>query len=562
MSTADRGPVSVLRALVTEIQEKNITFLAASLAYYAFASLIPLLLLAISIATLVGGQSLADRITEAAGSSLPDSVAQIITQTLSSSGAAGVSIGVGLAFLLWSAIKIFRGMDIAFSEVYGEPGPEGIVDQVTDALITLLGIVLAIVVTIVIGAVVSFVQQSSGVLAQFGLDFLRNAIGYVAGLLSIVGLMLAFYPLYYVLPADNVSFREAIPGAIFAAIGWTVLQTGFRIYASLSGGSAYGIIGAALLILTFLYFGGMIVLIGVALNAVLAGRVGSAENAESGTGIDSRPGSGSESTADSGSGSKSDLQGRIKERTQTLIDESEGSNSNAGDGSSSDNRSASSGDENGRLVTDGGIEREVEDDREDRSDRRDRGDDGRDPLADRGDGDRNVESDQSSETDTIGPDDTGRADSADTAEPARSVRDESATATDLGGREYSLSEEYTLQREIERLRAELDAFEMEVEERVVERDDLESDLKSYVRSRVRSGRARGWGPYLVLLYGTVMTIAIALGDALTGGWALAAILVIFLSTLGLYLLMVLVGLGLSALSVPGKLRNIVGSLRS
>jgi hypothetical protein len=38
--------------------------------------------------------------------------------------------------------------------------------------------------------------------------------------------------------------------------------------------------------------------------------------------------------------------------------------------------------------------------------------------------------------------------------------------------------------------------------------------------------------------------------------------VIFLSTLGLYLLMVLVGLGLSALSVPGKLRNIVGSLRS
>jgi hypothetical protein len=103
---------------------------------------------------------------------------------------------------------------------------------------------------------------------------------------------------------------------------------------------------------------------------------------------------------------------------------------------------------------------------------------------------------------------------------------------------------------------------MEVEERVVERDDLESDMKSYVRSRVRSGRARGWGPYLVLLYGTVMTIAIALGDALTGGWALAAILVIFLSTLGLYLLMVLVGLGLSALSVPGKLRNIVGSLRS
>ena len=358
MSTADRGPTGVLRALVTEIQEKNITFLAASLAYYAFASLIPLLLLAISIATLVGGQQLADRIIEAAGGALPRSVADIITQTLSSSGAAGASIGIGLVFLLWSAIKIFRGMDIAFSEVYGASGPDGIVDQVTDALITLLGIVLAIVVTIVIGAVVSFVQQTSGVLAQFGLGFLRDGIGYAAGLVSIVGLAIAFYPLYYFLPADDVGFKEAIPGALFAAIGWTLLQTFFRLYAGQSGSSAYGIIGAALLILTFLYFGGMIILIGAALNAVLAGRVESARSgAASEDGSETDPGSGDSSRGDSGS----DLQQRIKERTQTIIDDSEDGSSISGsesDGSGETDR------ENQRPITDGGVEREVEDERE------------------------------------------------------------------------------------------------------------------------------------------------------------------------------------------------------
>ena len=539
MSTADRGPTGVLRALVTEIQEKNITFLAASLAYYAFASLIPLLLLAISIATLVGGQQLADRIIEAAGGALPRSVADIITQTLSSSGAAGASIGIGLVFLLWSAIKIFRGMDIAFSEVYGASGPDGIVDQVTDALITLLGIVLAIIVTIVIGAVVSFVQQTSGVLAQFGLGFLQDGIGYAAGLVSIVGLAIAFYPLYYFLPADDVGFKEAIPGALFAAIGWTLLQTFFRLYAGQSGSSAYGIIGAALLILTFLYFGGMIILIGAALNAVLAGRVESARSgATSENGSETDPGSRDSSRGDSGS----DLQQRITERTQTIIDDSEdgsGTSGSESDGSGETDR------ENQRPVTDGGVEREVEDEREaereqgiGRADEVDEDERKREPISDEEPG----ESDDITDPKQPGP--------------------EAATATTLGGSEYTLSEEYSLQREIERLRAEVDAFEMEVEDRVVDRDELEDDLQSYVRSRVRSGKARGWGPYLVLLYGTVMTVAIALGDALAGGWALAAILVIFLSTLGLYVLMVLVGLGLSALAVPGEVCRTVESIRS
>ena len=539
MSTADRGPTGVLRALVTEIQEKNITFLAASLAYYAFASLIPLLLLAISIATLVGGQQLADRIIEAAGGALPQSVADIITQTLSSSGAAGASIGIGLVFLLWSAIKIFRGMDIAFSEVYGASGPDGIVDQVTDALITLLGIVLAIVVTIVIGAVVSFVQQTSGVLAQFGLGFLQDGIGYAAGLVSIVGLAIAFYPLYYFLPADDVGFKEAIPGALFAAIGWTLLQTFFRLYAGQSGSSAYGIIGAALLILTFLYFGGMIILIGAALNAVLAGRV---ESARSGTasedGSETDPGSGDSSRGDSGS----DLQQRIKERTQTIIDDSEDGSSISGsesDGSGETDR------ENQRPITDGGVEREVDDEREDEREQ--------------GIGRANEVDEDERRREPISDEEPGESD--DITDP-KQPGPEAATATTLGGSEYTLSEEYSLQREIERLRAEVDAFEMEVEDRVVDRDELEDDLQSYVRSRVRSGKARGWGPYLVLLYGTIMTVAIALGDALIGGWALAAIIVIFLSTLGLYVLMVLVGLGLSALAVPGKVRRTVESIRS
>jgi len=113
------------------------------------------------------------------------------------------------------------------------------------------------------------------------------------------------------------------------------------------------------------------------------------------------------------------------------------------------------------------------------------------------------------------------------------------------------SEAYeSLREELEALRADVAAFEEEIEDRTVHREEIEDDLRAYVRGRLRRGHARGWGPYLVLLYGTAMTIGAFV--ELSGGWAILAMIVIWLSTLGLYTLMVLVGVGIGALSAPGR----------
>lgn len=116
-----------------------------------------------------------------------------------------------------------------------------------------------------------------------------------------------------------------------------------------------------------------------------------------------------------------------------------------------------------------------------------------------------------------------------------------------------------LREEIERLRDRVDDFESDVEERTVRKESLESELKRYVRRRVRRGHARDWGPYLVLLYGTAMSIGAF--SFLNGGWAILAMLVVWTSTLGLYVLMVLIGFGISLLGLPGRLRDAVGDRR-
>ena len=112
-----------------------------------------------------------------------------------------------------------------------------------------------------------------------------------------------------------------------------------------------------------------------------------------------------------------------------------------------------------------------------------------------------------------------------------------------------------LAAELERLRDALD----DVEDRTVEKPELEAELKRYVRRRRRRGRARGWGPYLVLGYGT----ALALGAFYyLDGWpAVAAMFVSFTSTLGLYALFLLVGVGLDALGLGGRALSFVRDRR-
>jgi membrane protein len=106
---------------------------------------------------------------------------------------------------------------------------------------------------------------------------------------------------------------------------------------------------------------------------------------------------------------------------------------------------------------------------------------------------------------------------------------------------------------VEELQERIDDLEAELDRRTVSRETLEAELRRYVRVRLRRGHARGWGPYLVLLYGTAMTIGAFY--FLDGLWAILAMLVLWLSTLGLYTLFVLVGVGFSMLGLVGALRD-------
>lgn len=84
-------------------------------------------------------------------------------------------------------------------------------------------------------------------------------------------LTVVFLPLFYFFPGVPMTVREAVPGSIFAAFGWTLLDSFFVIYtANAAQFGIYGVIGGVLLLVTWLYIGAIVLLSGAVVNAALS----------------------------------------------------------------------------------------------------------------------------------------------------------------------------------------------------------------------------------------------------------------------------------------------------
>ncbi|MFB6194776.1 MAG: YihY/virulence factor BrkB family protein [Haloplanus sp.] len=426
MSARLRGWVSVVRAVVREMRARDATLLAASIAYYAFVSLLPSLVLAMVVATAIGGPSLRAELLALAGRYLLPVGQELVERAIENTAGRGGVTFVGLAVLLWGSLKLFRGVDTAFTRIYGTES-QGFLDSLRDGATVLAAVGVGAFAGVALVGAISLVQSPLLVVAApllFG------------GVLTAV-----LFPVYYLAPSVRLAPREALPGAVFAAAGWTLLGTAFAVYAAATTATGqvalYGVLGAVLLLVTWFYLAGLVLLAGATLNAVLAGRIADRDR------------------------QVQHPRGRHHVTT------------------------AMTGDDTRRAGADAGADADAE------------------------------------------------------PSPAPDIED--------------------LAERVEAVRADLDDFEADVTERTVDRPELEADLKQYVRRRMRRGHARGWGPYLVLLYGTIMTVAafFLLDDLL----AVVAMLVIFLSTLGLYALFLLVGFGLSLLDKPGQALDAVRRFR-
>ncbi|SEH14554.1 membrane protein [Natronorubrum sediminis] len=239
--------------------DRDLTFLAAGFAYYAFVSVIPLVLLALVVGSLLGGEATAERLILVAGDFLPEAGEALVVEALTTESGRSQATAVALVVSTWGALKVFRGLSLAFERIYDEAVEVTIVDQLKDGLVVIFAGVGALALMILIGTVLGLAADA----LPFG--------GWLSWLSLLIGLILVFLPMYYVLPPVPVEVTEILPGAVVAAVGWTGLQGGFQLYAAnASQYEAYGAVGVVILFVTWLYFAGILILLGAVVNVVLA----------------------------------------------------------------------------------------------------------------------------------------------------------------------------------------------------------------------------------------------------------------------------------------------------
>lgn len=251
---------SSVRSVVTIARQQQLTHMAAGMAYYAFVSVLPLLLLVVAVSSVLGGEALAEHVTDLIGQQLSDSGQLIVSQTLTDSTGRGTASLVGFLVLTWNSLRVFRGLNQGVEEMYPNAPNSSLLEQLRDTLVIGTGLVAAVLLV----AFVTIVFSVPSLDVPFS-----DALG-TAMLIAV--LLVVLLPIYYVLPPVETSVRGVLGGTIVAALGWASLQIGFQLYVSTADQfGAYGVIGAILLFVTLLYFASIVVLLGAAVNAVRYG---------------------------------------------------------------------------------------------------------------------------------------------------------------------------------------------------------------------------------------------------------------------------------------------------
>jgi YihY family inner membrane protein len=240
--------------------------LAAALTYSAFLSLLPLVLLGLSVAgfLLAGDPGRQASWRAHLTGSIPG-LAPLIGRNLTAvvDGRIGTGI-VGLIGVVWTASGLASSASHALGLVFrtARPGP---VRRRLDALASMAGLGALGLVSI---AITSF---ATGWNASDAIGVSLRVLGVAAGFAVDLGFFLAVYRA--LTPGRGPSFRGHLPGAALMAFGWTLLKLAgswYTIRVATHATALYGTVGGVFGLLAILSIAARIFLYGAELSAVLA----------------------------------------------------------------------------------------------------------------------------------------------------------------------------------------------------------------------------------------------------------------------------------------------------
>lgn len=236
--------------------------LAALIAYYGFASIFPLLLVAVTIVDLVAqnNASLRQHLLSSLGK-YPVIGPQLAASATHGLSRTGVALVIGLVLTLYAALGISSACQNAMNTVWGVPQFRR--SGFPWSKLRSLGLIAVIGPGQIITITLSSVAGGAGHLGGFA----SRAVPIIISLLLNVGL---FWLGFRLATSVEVATRDLRLSAILAAVAWQLLQLlgGYFLAHQAATNSAYGTFGVVLGLLAWFYLQAQITLYVVELNVV------------------------------------------------------------------------------------------------------------------------------------------------------------------------------------------------------------------------------------------------------------------------------------------------------
>ncbi len=255
-----------------EISEDELIDRAAALSYYFIFALFPMLIFLTALVGLIPHARLLDPLIEYLTSSLPDDAASVLTRTLAEvlRGAHGGLLSVGAVAALWAASNGMGSIMTALNAVYDVADSRPWWHQ--RLLAVFLTLVFAAFILTALILLVLAPEISEGLARRAGLGQLFtvtwNVLRWPAAVaLALIGVGLV----YHLAPAARRRWYWVTPGSV-VAIGLLLVSAGLRLYVARFAdyNITYGSIGGAILLMLWLYFTGLVLLIGAEVDAEIA----------------------------------------------------------------------------------------------------------------------------------------------------------------------------------------------------------------------------------------------------------------------------------------------------
>jgi membrane protein len=254
-------------AVLYKFFDDNGNYLAALIAYYAFVSLFPLLLLSSTILgyVLAGNPGLQHRILTSALSEFPVVGAQLQEPSRIGGGVTGLVIGILGA--LYGALGVAQALQYAMNTAWrvprnNRPNP-----------FKARGRSLLLLVTAGVAVIGATVLSTLGASGAGSLGTVLKIVVLLASVLVNAAVLIF---VFRVATTRRLSVRDVAPGAIGAAVIWQLLQTFGVTYVGhvIRGASATnGVFALVLGLLAFLYLTAMAVVLCAEINVVRVERL-------------------------------------------------------------------------------------------------------------------------------------------------------------------------------------------------------------------------------------------------------------------------------------------------